>query len=119
MATATAINSKVRVKMLTSIAGLGDANPADLAKKYARMERDLRSKTRKRDGITAQIYTEDQIAGLVNSEKRRDADEPRRGFAQEFQFKAGEEALIDSLIAEKWEAAGICVALPAEKTKAA
>lgn len=115
----TATNSKTRVKILTSIAGLGDANPTDLAKKYAKMERDLRSKTRKRDGIAAQIYTEDQIAGLVNAEKRRDADEPRRGFAQDFQFKAGDEPLIDSLVAEKWEAAGICVALPADKTKAA
>jgi hypothetical protein len=114
----TATSSKIRVKMLTSIVGLGDANPADLARKYTKLDRDMRSKTRKRDGMDARTYTDEQIAHVVNDEKRKDADEPRRGFAADFAFKPGDEPYIDSTVADKWEAAGLCVALPADKSKA-
>lgn len=110
---------KKRVKMLVAIAGMGDAQPMELAKKYAKTERDLRSKTRTRDGVPTQVHSEEYIAGVVNAAKRKDAAEPRRGFPQDFQFKAGDEALIDAEIAEKWEAAGICVALTELVKKAA
>lgn len=105
--------------MLVSIAGLGDANPADLQRKYEATERNMRSKLRMRDGIKSRIYSDEQIAAVVAEMKRKDAAEPRRGFSSDFQFKPGDEPLIDAVLAEKWEAAGICVAVREADKKAA
>lgn len=110
---------KRRVKMLVSIAGLGDANPSDLAKKYDRMERDMRAKFRLSGGTKVRVFSDEQIASTIETERRKDAAEPRRGFSQDFSFKAGDEPLIDAGVAEKWEEGGICVAIQEPAKKAA
>jgi len=111
---------KKKVKILVeSIAGLGDAQPDAVARKYAKIEREMRSKARLNNGIKVSIYTEDQIRSAVDAERRKDDAEPRRGFTQDFSFKRGDEPLIDSELAEKWEAAGICAILDSGKKAAA
>jgi hypothetical protein len=104
--------------MLVSVAGLGDVQPAALAAKYAKTEKDMRAKARMNNGVRVSIYSEDQIAAAVDAEKRKDAAAPNRGFTQDFSFKTGDEPLIDAMIADKWEAAGICVAIQESKKAA-
>ena len=95
-----------RVKFLDSIAGLGDPNKSRLEERYERLRVTLKQQKRSPAGIEE----------FINEQKIKDryAEVPI-GFAKDFSFKAGEEALIPAGIAEKWEACGICVAIPEKK----
>lgn len=92
---------KLRVKMQVSIAGIGDPSPAMLSKKYQLIEADLKRRKQGREVI-------EEAVALA---KAKDAAEPRRGFAQDFSFKPGDEVLLEAYVARKWEASGICVIL--------
>ena len=101
-----------KVKFLQSIAGLGDMQPEQAARKYARIERDLRSVMKKDSaGNSIQVNTEENIRATIDREKAKDALEPHRGFKQDYSFKAGDEVMIESTVADKWEAAGICTVI--------
>jgi hypothetical protein len=101
---------KVKVTILQSVAGTGDPSPADLKRKY-----ELMTVTMTQHSLTAQKAgkqgrTDEEIAAIVETERRKDARTPRlAGFDHEFSFKPKDVALIDADLAEKWQDAGICI----------
>jgi hypothetical protein len=101
---------KTRVKILVSIAGVGDPDRAALEKKYAAM----------RTWFEAKRRSENFIEREIDEAKRLDRyDAPPTGFARDWSYKPGEEALIDAELAKKWEAAGVCTIVPPEAKKIA
>lgn len=99
--------TKTKVKFLDSIAGLGDPkSPAELDAQY-RVKIALLGQGREKP--FSQAFCEEVIATY----KKRDRyGEKPIGFARDFSFKIGDEAMIPSELAEKWQDAGICLILP-------
>jgi hypothetical protein len=101
---------KTKVKILVSIAGLGDPEREALEKKYAAMRAWLEAKGR------SETFIEREIAEA----KRLDRyDAPPSGFPRDWSYKPGEEVMIDAELARKWEAAGICTIVAPEAKKIA
>jgi hypothetical protein len=97
-------DSKTRVKFLDSIAGLGDPDKAKLELRYAELRRTMRLQSQKR--------TAESIEKAIDEQKATDRfNEVPIGFAKDFSFAPGQEAQIPADLAEKWEAAGICVSV--------
>jgi len=111
---------KKRVKIQVSIAGSGDPSQTELERKYASLRRTLEEHSRAARLMNKTGRTAEEIESTVAAERRKDAAIPRvSGFTAPFSFKPGEEIIIDAELADKWEAAGICSILPAEKKTAA
>jgi len=104
---------KKRVKILESIAGLGDPQPAQLERKYARIRQDLTERAIRNNREPSPT----DIEAAVNAEKRKDALWVKTGFNKDWSFKPGDEPLIDAALAEKWEEAGICIPAPTPTDK--
>lgn len=103
---------KKRVKILDSIAGLGDPRPkAELDAKYER----LRQQMKMQDKPPAASAIEASITEFKTRDRYGD---PAIGFSKDWAFKAGDEILIEAELAEKWAAGGICVEIVAEKKAA-
>jgi hypothetical protein len=101
---------KTRVKILVSIAGVGDPDRETLEKKYQAM----------RVWFEAKRRSENFIEREIAEAKRVDRyDAPPTGFARDWSYKPGEEAMIDAELAKKWEAAGICAIVAPEAKKIA
>ena len=85
--------------------------PLPLSKqKYDRMFTNLVAQSRAAQASGKPGKSDDDIEALVRAEKRKDEKIPRvSGFDHEFSFKPKDVALIDAELAEKWQAAGICV----------
>ncbi|HLK64730.1 MAG TPA: hypothetical protein VKU19_14895 [Bryobacteraceae bacterium] len=98
---------RVRVKFLDSIAGLRDPRPEELEARYKRLGADM-ARQRRPDGLGAS-YSASAIAQAIEEERRRDAAAVPLGFTKDWCFKMGEEGLVNQVIAEEWEAAGICI----------
>jgi hypothetical protein len=110
---------KRQVKMLESISGMGDAQPKELALKYEKIEREMRSKIKLDNGRKIRIFTDEQIARSVAEEKQKDGQEPRRGFTRDYAFKAGDTPFVENSVADNWEAAGLCVSLASDPQRKA
>jgi hypothetical protein len=101
---------KTKVKMLQSIAGLGDPDREALEKKYAAMRAWHEAKRR------SESFIEREIAEA----KRLDRyDAPPSGFPRDWSYKPGDEPMIDAHLAKNWEAAGNCTILAPDVKKIA
>lgn len=103
-------NSKTRVKILTSIACLGDPKPvAELDAEYAEVRAQLSAKTRKPAPLS-----EAKIDEIIARQKQLDRyGKAGTGFPRDISFRPDQEALIDAELAEKWQESGICIILAA------
>lgn len=108
--------NKKRVKMLDSIAGLGDPKPvAVLDEKYANMRTAMKKPGHGREkGISD--YTIETV--IAETKKRDRYGEQPIGFARDWALKPDAELMINADLADKWEAAGICVILTETKRAA-
>ncbi len=103
---------KKKVRMLDSVAGLGDPRPVeDLDQKYQAI--------RDRNKAAERPLTERTIENQIATMKLRDryAEKPL-GFKRDWSFKVDQEAMIPADLAAKWEDAGLCVILTEEKKAA-
>lgn len=104
---------KKRVKITDSFAVLADPRPTrELDEKYAA----IRAKLMERDKPPSAATVNETIDTL----KKRDRyGEPMLGFPRDRGFKPDQEVLISAELAEKWEAAGMCIILEEGSKKAA
>jgi hypothetical protein len=102
--------SKTRVKILTSIAGLGDPKTVEvLDAEYAKLRAQLSAKTRKPAPLS-----DAKIDEIIARQKPLDRyGKKGMGFARDWVFRPDQEALIPPALAEPWQEAGICIILPA------
>lgn len=104
-----------KIKLLTSIAGLGDPDRAKLDAKYVRLSASMQAEV----DFRGKKRSTESIAAAVAEEKRKDRyDEKPIGFKTDWSFRSGDEAVIDSELAKKWADSGICIILPTEKRAA-
>lgn len=96
-----------KVKILQSIAGLGDPSQAVLERKYAQMTAELEG--RKKPPSAA------AIEAVISAERKKDQQAVRTGFLQDWSFKPDQEVMINAELAEKWEESGICLILGEKK----
>jgi hypothetical protein len=105
---------RVRVKFTDSIAGLRDPTPAVLSAKYSKLAADMKAE---RNGKNP-MWSEMQIQDAAEKTRQADAAVLRTGFAKDWSFKPGDEAMVNQAVAEEWEAAGVCTVLGGEKKAA-
>jgi hypothetical protein len=100
---------KKRVKILVSIAGLGDPDTAALDKKYQAIADGMNKRAAE---ANAKLKPE-TIQAVIAEYKRQDRyGDVKRGFRSDFAFPPGAEVTVPAAIAEHWEEAGICSILP-------
>lgn len=108
---------KKKVKFLDAMAGLADPKPkAALDAKYAQIREKMETPPEGSDK-GASKHTID--AAITEAKKRDRYGDPAWGFARDFSFKVGDEAVIDAKLAEHWEAAGYCTVIEDATKKAA
>lgn len=97
--------SKVRVRIIDSIAGLADPKPKSvLDEKYKKFADGLRGKEKP--------PSEGTIRMLIDEKKKADRyGDPPMGFAKDWAFKPNDEPMVDEDLARKWEESGICVVI--------
>jgi len=99
---------KKKVRFLDSIAGMGDPRPtAELDAKYEAHRDKLRREALARGGREPSAYILDQI--ITDMKKQDRYGEKPIGFSRDWSFKPGDERVISSDLAEKWEDSGICI----------
>jgi hypothetical protein len=101
---------KTRVKILQSVAGLGDPKSVEeLDAEYAKVRAQLSAKTRKPAPLS-----DAKIDEIITRQKQLDRyGKAGMGFQRDFSFRPDQEALIDAELAAKWQESGICIILAA------
>lgn len=104
---------KIKVKILQSIAGMGDPRPKEeLDVKYARA---IQQMNRGRRNKLSDEYITELLTGWKQTDRY---GEKPLGFATDFAFKPGDEPMIQEDLARKWEDSGVCVIVRDEKKAA-
>lgn len=103
---------KRRVKILESISGLADPRSReDLDAKYKKLRESME--------MQEKPPAPQAIEAVIAETKKRDRyGEVPIGFSKDWAFQPGDEAVIEVGLADKWEAAGLCVAIAEEKKAA-
>jgi hypothetical protein len=102
------IPTKIRVRFLECIAGLGDPDKTHLDRKYDQLLVDLTSREKGPTRV--------QIAARIAELKIIDRYEGQSGFKRDFVFRPGEEVFIPEKAALDWQNCGVCEILPEPKT---
>jgi hypothetical protein len=99
---------KKRVRILTSIAGLGDPDTAALDLKYQKITERMIERAAKANA-TLKPQT---IKAVIDEYKKQDRyGDVKRGFKTDFSFAPNAEVSIPAAVADAWEEAGICTIL--------
>jgi hypothetical protein len=100
--------AKKRVRILMSIAGLGDPDTAALDRKYQKVA-DRMTERAANANATLKPQT---IKAVIDEYKKQDRySDVKRGFKSDFSFAPGAEVSIPAAVADAWEEAGICTIL--------
>ncbi len=104
---------KVKVRILQSIAGMGDPKPKEeLELKYEKKIAELNKGRRKPfDDVTVRLLKEEWRLSDRAGEKPL-------GFSGDFSFKPGDEPMLLEDLAKKWEESGTCVIIRETKQAA-
>jgi hypothetical protein len=102
--------TKTKVRFLMSIAGCGDPDHVKLDQEYAELTQRMLKMGAKQPAI-------DRMIASKKEKDRYNADPV--GMPNDWRFKPEGVSEVPADLAQKWEQAGICVILPANKERSA